>query len=96
MTPIKALSSEHLSELIDENIAEHGNDCSLNHIDVSAVTDMDGLFQNIDFQGDISQWNTTNVTLMTSMFECSIFNGDLSQWDTSKVRSFSKMFKQRL
>ena len=44
------------------------------------------------FNGDISQWNVSNVTSMSIMFACSRFNGDLSRWNMSKVESISEMF----
>ena len=38
--------------------------------DVSAITDMKGLFLNLNhFNSDISSWNTSGVTDMTRMFE---------------------------
>ena len=43
---IKATTNFHLSQLIKNEIALHGNECSLNHIDTSQwnVVNMNNLF----------------------------------------------------
>ena len=90
---IKITSHEHLVEAIAAEIQQHGPSCSLNHLDVSAVHDMSHLFRNFkEFQGDISQWDTSNVKTMDSMFYNSQFNGDISGWDVSNVRAMHSMF----
>ena len=45
-----------LKEMIKAEIEQFGNECSLNHIDVSKIDNMDQLFFNSDFDGDISEW----------------------------------------
>ena len=70
-----------LSKLIWDECKKNGNNCSLNHIDVSKITDMSNLFQAFGFNGDISKWDVSNVTDMCGMFRHSDFNGDISNWD---------------
>ena len=55
---------------------------------------MSKLFSGIDFNGDISQWDVSNVENMECMFDnCKSFNQDISSWDVSKVTNMSFMFK---
>ncbi len=44
-----------LDDAIKFNVQQHGPQCSLNHIDVSCIEDMNGLFANSPFNGDISE-----------------------------------------
>ena len=47
----------------------------------------------VNFNGDISRWNTSNVSNMQGMFAWATkFNGDISKWDTSRVVDMAGMF----
>jgi surface protein len=95
-------SKEELEKMIRDEIEKKGNECSLNHIDTSKITDMrylfefDGIPNSLNhFNGDISEWDVSNVTDMSCMFHNSDFNGehsDLSNWDVSNVTNMIDMF----
>ena len=86
-------TKKELRSLIEQRIEDEGNEVNLNDIDVSAITDMSYLFLNSDFNGDISNWNVSNVTDMNGMFECCTkFNQDLSEWNVSNVTDMNGMF----
>lgn len=92
--PIQARDREHLLELIGEEIERSGHECSLNHIDVSEVTSMCSVFEeHPTFNGNISNWDTSNVMNMSRMFRNSSFNGDLSKWNTGQVMDMTAMFQ---
>ena len=86
-------TKEELKNIIKQRIKSEGNEVDLNDIDVSKITDMSYLFEGTAFNGDISNWDVSNVENMSNMFyECESFNQDISGWDVSNVTSMSFMF----
>ena len=84
-----------LKELIDKLIKERGNNADLNDIDTSEISDMSKLFYRSVFNGNISNWNVSNVENMEAMFRSSEFTsekGDISKWDVSNVKDMTSMF----
>ena len=89
---VQPRTKEELKQIIKDTIKEKGNKCDLNFIDTSLITDMSGLFDSSDFNGDISKWDVSNVKNMSEMFDGSKFNGDISNWDVSNVEDMAYMF----
>ena len=86
---------KELMRMIDDEVVKNGPACSLNHIDVSEITDMSGLFRQSIFDGDITGWDVSSVKDMSFMFEYAEFTGqnsDLSHWDVSNVDLMNYMF----
>lgn len=94
LAPIVSTDPSDLSIVIRQHIAEYGPNCDLNHIDVSQITSMIGLFSMSEFNGDVSKWDVSNVTNMDSLFAHSPFNGDVSSWNMSKVTKIRCMFQR--
>ena len=57
-------NKRELIDIINNTIAKEGPNCNLNFIDTSKVDDISALFCSTDFNGDISQWNISNVKNM--------------------------------
>ena len=95
---VQPKDKDDLIRIIEDTIQKEGNDCDLNFIDTSKITDMSRLFEGklYYFNGDISKWNTSNVKNMDRMFHDSEFNGDISKWNTSKVVTMESMFDNSL
>ena len=85
-------SKNELKEIIKERISKEGPNCNLNDIDTSLITSMAGLFDDSNFNGDISKWDVSNVKYMTWMFANSKFNCDISEWNVSNVEDMNGMF----
>ena len=95
-------TKEELVEIIKAEVEKNGWECSLNHIDVSQIHDMSRLFSAHiikgfklgEFNGDISEWDVSNVFDMSSMFsEAYSFNQPIGDWDVSKVKDMQHMFQ---
>lgn len=94
---IKA-TNETIHNIVIDEIKRLGNDCDLNHIDVSGVTnlyhDHYALFEHTDFCGDVSKWQVGNCECFTGVFyDCPNFNCDLSSWDMSQAKIIASMFR---
>jgi len=93
-------SLKELKDIIKDIIKNEGPDANLNIIDVSDITNMQGLFDISEYGKfieigniKIDDWNVSNVRNMRNMFlNCGTFNGDISNWDVSKVTDMSGMF----
>ncbi|MCH8558434.1 MAG: BspA family leucine-rich repeat surface protein [Balneolia bacterium] len=60
----------------------------------SGIEDMSSLFNQQQFDANISHWDVSSVTTMNLMFfVAGEFNGDLNSWDVSNVEDFSRMFE---
>ena len=95
-------TDDNIKEIIKEELKQKGDDASLNHLDVSKVTNMDNLFchymsdvspQPFNFNGEISKWDVSNVVSMNRMFFwCVPLSSDISKWDVSNVKAMKEMF----
>ena len=86
-------NNKELRDIILTTIDKEGPECDLNFIDVHKVDNMNELFMNTKFNGDISKWDVSNVFCMINMFANCPFNGDISKWDTRNLEEAQRMFK---
>ena len=61
-------TKEELQDLLKQLIEERGNEGDFNDIDTSKITDMSGLFEYSEFNGDISKWDVSNVKKFNNIF----------------------------
>ena len=96
--------NDDIKKIVKDEIERLGPTANLNHIDVSAVTDMSELFMCFDngyplyryryqLNPDISEWDVSNVRFMINTFrDCDSFNCNIGKWDVSSVESMENMF----
>ena len=107
----RPITRDELFSIIEEEIGRQSTKSPyLNMIDTSAIEDMESLFSSLivdenkgtvfsnkEFNGDITNWNTSKVKNMVSMFSsASKFNQDIGDWDVSKVTNMNYMFNGAL
>lgn len=64
------------------------------HWNTNSIMEMQGMFRDSNFNGDISNWDVSNVSNMANMFLYnSSFNIDISNWNVAKVQNMSSMFR---
>jgi len=105
-TKIKAsdirATDKTIHQIVKTELDRLGHDADLNHIDVSEVTSMRGLFSCYindlgptyrDLNPNLSEWDVSNVENMRCMFQdCEKFNCDISNWNVSNVKTMQYMF----
>ena len=90
---VKAANKTQLLQLLYTGIILLGHQGNFNWIDTSIITDMEDLFEDSIFNGDISRWDVSNVENMNTMFHNAyLFNQNISNWDVSNVRTANYMF----
>ena len=85
-------TKSELKQMIGDEIMKNGYKCNLNHIKTYKITDMRCLFMYSFFNGDISEWDVSNVKDMRYMFQSSSFNQDLSKWRINPKCKIFDMF----
>ena len=89
---VQPKNKTQLRQLINYAFKHHIYD--LNFIDTSEITDMYGLFSNVNHNFDVSSWDVSNVTNMRyTFYNCNMFIGKgLGNWDVSNVTDAHCMF----
>ena len=79
---IIAKDKYHLKRLIEQEIELKGNQCDLNHIDISKVNNMSYMFAESQFNQDLSKWKLLALLEKVDIFENSTLekNHKLPYW----------------
>ena len=92
---VRPKTKSELIKIVKSTIKEKGNNCDLNFIDTSLITDFNKLFDGCSrFNGDISRWDVSRCQLMVGMFSGSKFNSNISEWNVSNVEDMWGMFNK--
>lgn len=89
---ISVANHTQLFDVVHAIIKKEGPHCDLNHIDVSCVTELWGLFAGSSFDGNVSRWDVSRVTNFANVFAKCPFSGDVSKWDTHSALTMKQMF----
>jgi hypothetical protein len=65
---------------------------SISDWDVSGVTNMRGLFENVSITESLNEWDVSHVEDMSYMFHGSNYNKPLDKWDVSSALTMEHMF----
>ena len=85
-------NDKEIRTLVKVSMEIFGDNCNLNWIDTSNVTNIRNVFSFTKFNGDISRWNVSNITNMSMVFSNTEFSGDISKWNVSNVTNMREMF----
>ena len=94
---LNATDTPDLSQVTDMSHMFNGTNSlnqSINHWDVSNVTNMASMFELSTYNQPLNNWDVSNVTNMSRMFYFTewSFNPPLNNWDVSSVTDMSEMF----
>lgn len=98
---ILAKNTDHLRQLINRELQIQGEFANLNHIDTWYIMDMSELFtgqKRGKFDGDISEWDFSNLHKAEAMFYRSKFTGKnspgIKDWKFPLLRNTREMFSK--
>ena len=85
------IDSNNFNIIIEECKSKECYD--LSKLDTSQITNMQEIFKYSMFNGDISNWNVSNVTKMKEMFNSAKeFKSSIGNWDMKNIKSTNNMF----
>lgn len=86
-------NDDNIQQIVYDYLNKYGPSVNLNCIDVSYVTQMNDLFANSGFEGNVSEWDVSSVENFDGMFGgCRKFNCDISAWEVRSAKSMDNMF----